>query len=131
MTATTRTFGLILIVLGLASYFLTDRVSVTALIPAFFGAVFVILALVAGNESARKHAMHAAVALGLLGFLGTLRVIPALARGEFNRPGRARAAGHDGVDGDLRGARREVVQGRAARASGAIVRIVGVQPRSK
>jgi len=86
MPATTRTFGLILIVLGLASYFLTSRVSVTALIPAFFGAVFVILALVARSEPARKHAMHAAVALGLLGFLGTLRVIPALARGEFNRP---------------------------------------------
>jgi len=86
MPATTRTFGLILIVLGLASYFLTGGVSVTALIPAFFGAVFVVLAIVARSESARKHAMHAAVALGLLGFLGTLRVVPALARGEFNRP---------------------------------------------
>ena len=77
---------MILIVLGLASYFLTGGVSVTALIPAFFGAVFVVLAIVARSESARKHAMHAAVALGLLGFLGTLRVVPALARGEFNRP---------------------------------------------
>ena len=86
MPATTRTFGFILIVLGLASYFLTGRVSVTALIPAFFGAIFVILALVARSEPARKHAMHAAVALGLLGFLGTLRVIPAVARGEFTRP---------------------------------------------
>ncbi len=86
MPATTRTFGLILIVLGLASYFLTDRVSMTALIPAFFGAAFVILALIARSEPARKHAMHAAVALGLVGFLGTLRVIPALARGDFNRP---------------------------------------------
>ena len=65
MASTTRTFGLILIVLGLAAYFLTGRVSVTALIPAFFGAVFVILALVARNEPARKHAMHAAVALAL------------------------------------------------------------------
>jgi hypothetical protein len=86
MPATTRTFGLILIVLGLASYFLTGGVSVTALIPAFFGAVFVILAIVSRSEAARKHAMHAAVALGLLGLLGTLRVLPALARGEFNRP---------------------------------------------
>ena len=68
MPATTRTFGLILIVLGLASYFLTGRVSVTALIPAFFGSVFIILALVARNESARKHAMHAAVALGCSDF---------------------------------------------------------------
>lgn len=86
MASTTRTFGLILIVLGLAAYFLTGRVSVTALIPAFFGAVFVILALVARNESARKHAMHAAVALGLLGFLGTLRVVPLVMRGELMRP---------------------------------------------
>ena len=37
-------------------------------------------------QALRKHAMHAAVALGLLGFLGTLRVIPALGRGELNRP---------------------------------------------
>jgi hypothetical protein len=49
--------------------------------------VFVILALVAKNESARKHAMHAAVALGLLGLLGTLgRLVPALAAGELGRP---------------------------------------------
>src|ERR687892_2906795 len=86
MASTTRTFGIILIVLGLAGYILTDRVSVTALIPAFFGAVFVVLALVARNEAARKHAMHAAVALGLLGFLGTLRVVPLLLRGELMQP---------------------------------------------
>ena len=72
MPATTRLFGLILIVLGIASYVLTDRTSVTALIPAFFGAVLVICALVARNESARKHAMHAAVAVGLLGGLAAL-----------------------------------------------------------
>lgn len=87
MPATTRLFGLVLIVLGIASYALTGRASVTALIPAFFGAVFVILALIARSEAARKHAMHAAVALGLVGFLATaLRVLPALARGEFTRP---------------------------------------------
>jgi len=87
MPSTTRTFGIVLIALGLAGYFLTGRTSVTALIPAFFGAVFVILALVAANESARKHAMHAAVALALLGLLGTLpRVVQGMMRGEFTRP---------------------------------------------
>src|SRR5687767_14210759 len=86
MASTTRTIGLILIVLGLVSYFLTGRVSVTALIAAFFGAVFVILALVARNQSASKHAMHAAVAFGLLEFLGTLRVIPLVMRGDIMRP---------------------------------------------
>ena len=87
MVSTTRTFGIVLILLGVASYLLTGRTSVTALIPAIFGAIFVVLALVGRNESARKHAMHAAVALALLALLGTLpRVIPALMRGELARP---------------------------------------------
>jgi hypothetical protein len=87
MPSTTRLVGLILMVLGMASYFGTGRTSVTALIPAFFGAVFVILALVARQEAARKHAMHAAVALALVGLLGTLgRLIPALAAGQLGRP---------------------------------------------
>ncbi len=87
MASTTRTLGIVLILLGLISYFGTGRVSVTALIPAFFGAVFIILALVARSESARKHAMHAAVALALLAVLGTLaRVVPAVMAGQFTRP---------------------------------------------
>ena len=87
MASTTRSFGIALILLGLASYVLTGRTSVTALIPAFFGAVFVILALVARNEAARKHAMHAAVALALIGLLATLaRVVPAVSGGNLTRP---------------------------------------------
>jgi hypothetical protein len=87
MPATTRLFGILLIVLGTASYIMTGRTSVTALIPAFFGAVLVVLALVARNESARKHAMHAAVAIGLIGLLATAaRLVPALGAGNFGRP---------------------------------------------
>ena len=87
MAATTRTLGIILIVLGLVGYFGTGRASVTALIPAFFGAVFVVLALVARSDAARKHAMHAAVALALIGLLGTLaRLIPAIGAGQLTRP---------------------------------------------
>jgi hypothetical protein len=85
--STTRYFGLILIVLGVASYMLTGRTSVTALIPAIFGAVLVICALVARNENTRKHAMHAAVAIGLLGALAALgRGIPAAMSGGATRP---------------------------------------------
>jgi len=74
-------------VLGIGSYWLTGRTSVTALIPAFFGVVFVILAYIARNEAARRHAMHAAVAIGLLGLLGVLaRAIPAVANGQLTRP---------------------------------------------
>ncbi len=87
MPSTTRLFGLILIVLGIASYVLTDRTSVTALIPALFGAVLVVCALVARSESARKHAMHAAVAVGLIGALAALgRGVPAALSGGASRP---------------------------------------------
>ena len=76
-----------MIVLGIASYALTGRASVTALIPAFFGAVLVICALVARQESARKHAMHAAVAVGLIGALAALgRGLPAALNGDAARP---------------------------------------------
>ena len=87
MPTTTRYFGLILIVLGIASYMLTGRTSVTALIPAAFGAVLVICALVARSENARKHAMHAAVAVGLIGALAALgRGVPAAMAGDAMRP---------------------------------------------
>ena len=78
---------LVLMIVGIASYWLTGRTSITALIPAFLGVVFVLLAYVARNESARKHAMHVAVAIGLLGVLGTLgRAIPAIVAGQIARP---------------------------------------------
>jgi uncharacterized membrane protein len=83
MPSTTRSLGLVLALLGIFSYFGTGRTSVTALIPAFFGVVFIILAMIARSEAARKHAMHAAVALALLGVLGTLvRLVPALLGGK-------------------------------------------------
>ena len=87
MPSTTRLFGLLLIVLGIASYALTGRTSITALIPAFIGAVFVICALIARKEAARKHAMHAAVAIGLIGAIGSLaRGVPAALAGDATRP---------------------------------------------
>ena len=87
MPATTRFFGLLLIVFGVAAYVTTGRSSVTALIPAFFGAVLVICALIARNEAMRKHAMHAAVAVGLIGAIAALaRGIPAALAGAASRP---------------------------------------------
>jgi uncharacterized membrane protein len=87
MPATTRLFGLLLIVLGIASYVVTERTSVTALIPSFFGAVLVVCALVAKNENARKHAMHAAVAIALIGAIASLgRAVPAVMNGDASRP---------------------------------------------
>ena len=62
--------GALLIVLGLIGYLGTSMVSWTALIPAFFGLPLVILGILALQEAMRKHAMHAAVVVGLVGFLG-------------------------------------------------------------
>ena len=80
MARTTILFGLALIVLGVVGYFATERVSITALIPAFFGVPLVLLGWAALNERYRRHAMHVAVALGLLGFLGSARGLIALPR---------------------------------------------------
>lgn len=87
MPGTTRLFGLILIVLGITSYSLTGRTSLTAMIPAFFGAAFLLCAMVARKESMRKHAMHAAVAVGLIGAVAALaRGVPAALGGNPTRP---------------------------------------------
>ena len=87
MTATTRMVGLVLAVIGIVSYVGTGRTSWTALIPAIFGVVFLLLAYVARNEAARRHAMHVAMVVALAGIAGTAaRLLPALAAGQFARP---------------------------------------------
>ena len=73
MPSLTIALGAVLVVLGLAGYFLTGAVSLTALIPAAFGVALIAAGVVARNEGARKHAMHAAVLVALLGFLGSVR----------------------------------------------------------
>lgn len=83
-------FGVALILLGLGAYFLSDTTSFTALIPAFFGAPLLGLGALARNERFRKHAMHGAMGLALLGLFGTfgglLKLPTLLAGGELARP---------------------------------------------
>jgi hypothetical protein len=87
MTFVTRVVGFLLVLLGLVGYIGTGAASVTALIPAFVGALFLILALVARNPGARKHVMHAAVAIALLAVLGGVpRIITAVNAGDLTRP---------------------------------------------
>src|SRR5258708_482369 len=71
MATTTIGFGIVLIILGLGGYFGSDMVSPTALIPAAFGILLVVFGAMAKDEKKRKMAMHIAVTVGLLGFLGT------------------------------------------------------------
>ena len=73
MTSLAQWIGLILIVTGLAGYLVTGAASVTALIPAFLGILLLASGIIGRREHLRKHAMHAAAVLALLGFLGSLR----------------------------------------------------------
>lgn len=76
MPSTAIGVGLSLILVGIAGYvwgMLDGKASVTALIPAFFGLVIAILgAFAKSSEGLRKHLMHAALLVALIGF-----VIPA------------------------------------------------------
>ncbi len=65
-------FGVLLTLLGLAAYFLTGASSPTALIPAAFGFLLLALGLLARSEPMRKHAMHAAATVALVGCGGAL-----------------------------------------------------------
>lgn len=64
--------GIILIALGLVSYFGISSESITALIPTFLGVPILILGYLALNEKYLKHAMHGALVLVILGFGGTV-----------------------------------------------------------
>jgi len=64
--------GIVLILLGLISYFGISSESVTALIPAFIGVPMLLLGFLALNEKYKKHAMHGAAVLMLIGFGGTI-----------------------------------------------------------
>lgn len=73
MPSLTIALGVALIVVGLGGYFLTGAVSLTALIPAAFGLVIAVLGVIARDQRLRKHAMHGAIVVALLGFLGSVR----------------------------------------------------------
>jgi hypothetical protein len=73
VAAITLALGVALIALGLAGYVLSGAASLTALIPAAFGLLLAVAGLLARDERKRMHAMHGAVVVALLGFLGSAR----------------------------------------------------------
>jgi len=76
MTKTTIYTGIILIILGIVAYFASHAQSITALIPAFFGVPIFILGLIARKESIRKHVIHGALVVALVGLVGSVNGIP-------------------------------------------------------
>ena len=67
--------GILLIAIGVVGYIHgvgVEKASITALIPAFIGLLIGLLGILAGmKEGLRKHLMHAAVIIALLGFIAT------------------------------------------------------------
>lgn len=91
MTMLTLGIGVVLIVAGLVAYLTTGAASVTALIPAFVGLLLLIAGLVArSNPAARRHSLHAAMAVALVGVIGSLMNVfqlGTLLAGTAERPG--------------------------------------------
>jgi hypothetical protein len=84
-------FALALVTLGVAAYFGTGRASLTALIPALFGAIVGLFALLAWSTPSWGAVMHyATTGLAIFGFIATARslvaTLRALGRGEATRP---------------------------------------------
>ncbi len=80
MPSTSIISGILLILIGIAGYVFSifdGNKSATALIPAAFGLLLLIFGLIAqSKENLRKHLMHAAVLVGLIGFLiPTVRLV--------------------------------------------------------
>jgi hypothetical protein len=73
MAKITVLFGVLLIILGAASYILTGHKFPTSLIPVAFGILLVIFGGMAETPETRRRMlfMHIAVTVGLLGFLAT------------------------------------------------------------
>lgn len=91
MASFTIRIGGILIVAGIAGYVLTGAASITALIPAALGVALVVLGLVGVRRpDLRKHVMHVALLVALIGLAGSisgLLALPgALSAGEGVRP---------------------------------------------
>lgn len=83
MPSTSIACGILLILIGVAGYVsgvMNDRASLTALIPAVFGVLLALFGFISQTkESLRKHLMHAAIIVALLGFIAVAaRIVPKL-----------------------------------------------------
>ena len=67
--------GVLLVLIGIAGYIngvTNDKASVTALIPAFIGIILAVSGILGLKyEGSRKHLMHGAIVVALLGFIAT------------------------------------------------------------
>ena len=73
MVKTSFIYSVIFILIGVVAWAVTGMEQATAMIPAYFGIIVFILTLIAQyKENLKRHMMHAAMALVLLGLLGSI-----------------------------------------------------------
>src|SRR4030095_9150197 len=72
MIALSLTVGVLLVAVGIGGYVVSDMVSATALSPAAFGVVILMLGLYGRAEGRRRTAMHLAMGIALVGILGSI-----------------------------------------------------------
>lgn len=89
MTAATLVTGIILTITGVVASIVSDSASMTSYIPSFVGVLLLVCWALARKESLRKHAIHAGMAIALIGALGSLMnvvQIGDLISGDAERP---------------------------------------------
>ena len=70
MYAITILFGVLLVATGVTVFINTGSTQKTALIPAVLGGILMVCGILASNEARRMMAMHIAILIGLIGFIG-------------------------------------------------------------
>ena len=70
MYRVTILFGVLLGITGIVGFYQTGAKHMTALIPAFIGIPLFVCGIIAAKEAMRMMAMHIAILIGLIGFIG-------------------------------------------------------------
>ena len=93
MPQITILYGLLLAALGGGFYLALAPTSMTALIPTFFAIPVLVCGVIARQPNLRKHAMHVAAMLGVLGLgggiPGAIKLLKAAGGAELARPAAA------------------------------------------
>ena len=75
MYRVTILFGILLGITGVVGFIQTGAKHITALIPAFIGVPLFVCGIIAAKEAMRMMAMHIAIIIGLIGFIGATATI--------------------------------------------------------
>ena len=77
-------FGVVLVLIGVVTYFATGRESITAMIPAFIGLPVLLAGFLITRPGTRSFGLYLAIALALLMAFGTLRGVAGLFEGDLS-----------------------------------------------